>query len=81
MEKKKTKQTNAPEPVSSPATVAVPAKTENEYTVSDLAGAARTRFEVPPEVVQAALKEAGKTSATQEDAEEIIKQFLNRGVK
>lgn len=54
---------------------------ESVYSVTDLAGAARTRFKVPPEVVTAALKMASKNRATPAEAQRIIKDFMKREVK
>jgi hypothetical protein len=64
-----------------PATVE-PAKkaVETSYSAADLTTAARARFNVPPEVVKAALKQAGKTKATLTEAKSIIKCFMERKV-
>jgi len=54
---------------------------ECEYSVAELAGAARKQFDVPPEVVSAALRIAGKDRATLTEARRIVKQFKERQVK
>ena len=54
---------------------------EPQYSAADLADAARKRFGVPPEAAAAALKEAGKTSATATEAEKLIKHFMERKVQ
>ena len=54
---------------------------ENVYSAAELAGAARRRFKVPPEVVSAALKVADKERATFEEAHSIVKAFLERKVQ
>jgi len=58
-----------------------PEKAEIKYGAAELASAARARFKVPPEVVQAALKLAGKQEATLEETTKIIKDFMERKVK
>ncbi len=51
------------------------------YTAADLTDAARTRFGVPPEVVKAALRDAGKDKVTMAEAREIVMKFMKREVK
>jgi hypothetical protein len=53
---------------------------ETVYSVSDLVAASRSRFKVPPEVVQVAFKMAKKEKATMTEAFEIIKAFMERKV-
>jgi hypothetical protein len=55
--------------------------TDSAYSAAELANAARVRFKVPPEVVQVALKLAGKTEATLEETQKILKEFMERKVK
>ena len=50
------------------------------YKVAELAAKARQVFDTPPEVVTAALRTAGKESATVEEAKKIVQDFLNREV-
>jgi len=57
-----------------------PEKNEIKYGAAELANAARARFKVPPEVVQAALKLAGKETATLEETKKIVKEFMERKV-
>jgi hypothetical protein len=57
------------------------AAAEVMYSAADLSNAARSRFGVQPEVVQAALKAAGKTKASASEAEDIIKKFMERKVQ
>ena len=68
---------------SSTATLEQPAKApaESKYSAADLASAARARFGVPPEVVQAALKVAQVEKATISEAKKIVKAFMGRKVK
>jgi hypothetical protein len=54
---------------------------DSVYSAADLAGDARKRFGVPPEVVTAAMKMAGKRWATLIEAERTVKEFLEREVK
>jgi hypothetical protein len=54
---------------------------ESLYSAAELSAAARARFGVPPEVVTAAMRMAGKKSATLSDAKEIITKFSKREVK
>lgn len=54
---------------------------ETKYSVSDFAKQARAIFDTTPEVVTVALRTAGKTTATVEEAKEIIKNFLEKEVK
>jgi hypothetical protein len=53
---------------------------ESVYSIAELAGASRKRFDVMPETVTAALKTAGKAKATIAEAEAIIKNFKERKV-
>ena len=62
-----------------PAAATKPAETQ--YSAADLAAAARTRFNVPPDVVRVALKLAGKDKATLTEAEGLVKAFMGRKVK
>ncbi|MFP3153133.1 hypothetical protein LQZ18_01620 [Lachnospiraceae bacterium ZAX-1] len=57
-----------------------PPKVKATYTVNDLSKVARTEFSLPPEVVSTALKAAGKTEATAEEAKQIIENFLKRRI-
>lgn len=52
-----------------------------EYSVVDLISAARSSFGVPPEIVSAAMKIAGKDKATIDEAKQIIKEFKERKVR
>lgn len=54
---------------------------ESKYSAAELAHAARVRFAAAPEVVTAALKFAGKESATLAEAQQAVKKFLERKVK
>jgi len=72
--------TSGGQPASLPADKAKKA-VESEYSAVDLAAAARQRFGVPPEVVSAALKQAGKKKTTFADAQRIVKAFMERRVK
>jgi len=79
-------QSNKPKPASAAAAAAVAAAAtkkpaETTYSAADLAGAARTRFNVPPEVMQVALKLAKKDKATLAEAEQLVKEFMGRKVK
>jgi hypothetical protein len=69
--------TATPEEVQAPPTIPY----ASVYSIAELAGAARTQFGVPPEVVTVALKTAGKTSAALEEAKLIVAAFLEREVK
>ena len=54
---------------------------EGQYSAAELSDAARTLFGTTPEVVGAALKTAGRTSATLTEAKRIIAQFRVREVE
>ncbi len=54
--------------------------TEGMYSVADLTGAARTRFNVSPEIAAAALRMAGKQKATLAEAKRIIEAFMSKEV-
>lgn len=51
------------------------------YKAKELAAKARQMFGTTPEVVAAALKMAGKESASVVDAKKTVQDFLNREVK
>jgi hypothetical protein len=57
------------------------APAETTYSAADLANAARARFGVPPEIVTAALRLAGKQRATLTEARQIVTAFMERTVK
>ena len=57
------------------------AKAASKYEAAELAANARRVFGKPPEVVSAALKAAGKTAATLDEAKETVSKFLQREVK
>lgn len=54
---------------------------EIKYSVSDFAKQAKNMFGTTPEVVTVALRSAGKTTATIEEAKETVKNFLEKEVK
>lgn len=54
---------------------------EPKYSVSDFAKQAKSLFDTTPEVVTVALRTAGKTEATIEEAKETVKKFLEKEVK
>lgn len=59
-------------------------KTKNEsgvYSADELAVASKKVFGTSPEIVKAALKQAGKTKVTLEEAKSIVKVFLSKEVK
>lgn len=53
---------------------------ESTYTVAELASAAK-RWGTMPEVVVAALKSAGKKTATLKETEDIVKRFLSMKIR
>lgn len=57
-----------------------PEAVEEVYTLAELAAAAESAFGTQPEVVVAAMKGAGKDSATKAEAEGLVKNFLNKEV-
>ena len=58
-----------------------PAETAATYTAAELIAAAPEKFGVSPDVATAALRMAGKKTATVEEARTIITEFANREVK
>lgn len=62
-------------------TAAAPAETAAIYTAAELIAAAPEKFGVSPDVATAALRMAGKKTATVEEARTIITEFANREVK
>lgn len=62
-------------------TAAAPAETASTYTAAELIAAAPEKFGVSPDVATAALRMAGKKTATVEEARTIITEFANREVK
>lgn len=56
-------------------------KAQPIYSVSELSLAARVKFGTSPEVVAAAFKVANKDKSTLDDAQAIVKAFLERKVK
>jgi hypothetical protein len=52
-----------------------------KYTAAELAKAAKKVFKTSPDIVTAALRMAGVTSATVAEAEDIIKKYANKEVK
>ena len=54
---------------------------ESQYSAAELAKAARERFDVPPEVVLAALKLAEVDKASIPETERIVRAFMKREVK
>lgn len=51
------------------------------YSVGEFSAGAKALFGVAPELVEAALKNAGVARCTKEKAEKIVKSFVNREVK
>ena len=51
------------------------------YSVDELAAAPKALGVKSPDIVRAAMKQAGKDNATVEEATEIVKKFKNKGVK
>lgn len=62
-------------------TVAAPVEAAATYTAAELIAAAPEKFGVSPDVATAALRMAGKKTATVEEARTIITEFANREVK
>lgn len=62
-------------------TAAAPVEAAATYTAAELIAAAPEKFGVSPDVVTAALRMAGKKTATVEEARTIITEFANREVK
>lgn len=62
-------------------TAAVPVEAAATYTAAELIAAAPEKFGVSPDVATAALRMAGKKTATVEEARTIITEFANREVK
>ena len=62
-------------------TAAAPAEAAATYTAAELIAAAPEKFGVSPDVATAALRMAGKKTATVEEAKTIITEFANREVK
>ena len=54
---------------------------ETKYSVLDFSKQAKNMFGTTPEVVIVALRSTGKTSATIEEAQDIVKKFLEKEVK
>lgn len=54
---------------------------DSSYTIEEFKAGAKALFGVAPELVDAALKNAGITRCTKEKAEKIVKSFVNREVK
>lgn len=62
-------------------TAAAPVEAAATYTAAELIAAAPEKFGVSPDVATAALRMAGKKTATVEEARTIITEFANREVK
>lgn len=62
-------------------TAAAPVEAAATYTAAELITAAPEKFGVSPDVATAALRMAGKKTATVEEARTIITEFANREVK
>lgn len=58
-----------------------PVPKEDAYPIGDLIDASRAVFQVPPEVVVAALKPLGKEQMTVSEAQAAITNFMNKEVK
>ena len=54
---------------------------ENLYSVDEFAAQAKSLFGTTPEAVKVALRFAGKTETTIEDAKAIVQEFLKKEVK
>lgn len=54
---------------------------DSMYSIGEFKTGAKALFGVAPELVEAALKNAGVTRCTKEKAEKIVKSFVNREVK
>lgn len=63
------------------STTAAPVEAAATYTAAELAAAATAKFGVSPDVATAALRMAGKTVATIEEATAIITAFATKEVK
>lgn len=59
---------------------AAPAEAESQYTVQELAAAAKQVFHTNPDIVTAALRMAGITKTTQKEAAKIVEAFRKREV-
>lgn len=62
-------------------TAAAPVEAAATYTAAELIAAAPEKFGISPDVATAALRMAGKKTATVEEARTIITEFANREVK
>ena len=62
-------------------TAAAPVEAAATYTAAELIAAAPEKFGVSLDVAAAALRMAGKKTATVEEAKAIITEFANREVK
>lgn len=62
-------------------TAAAPVEAAATYTAAELIAAAPEKFGVSPDVATAALRMAGKKTATVEEARTTITEFANREVK
>lgn len=62
-------------------TAAAPVEAAATYTAAELIAAAPEKFGASPDVATAALRMAGKKTATVEEARTIITEFANREVK
>lgn len=62
-------------------TAAAPVEAAATYTAAELIAAAPEKFGVSPDVATAALRMAGKKTATVEETRTIITEFANREVK
>lgn len=63
------------------ATAKKETKYESKYGIEELAAAAKEAFGTSAIVVRAALKLAGKTEYTLEEAEKIVNKFKNKEVQ
>lgn len=54
---------------------------ETRYSVSDFAKQAKKLFGTTPEAVTVALRKAGKQTATVEEAQKTVREFLAKEVK
>lgn len=54
---------------------------ESKYNIDELAAAAKTAFNTSAIMVKAALKTAGKTEYTMDEAKKIVDEFKNKEVK
>jgi hypothetical protein len=62
-------------------TAAAPVEAAATYTAAELIAAAPAKFGVSQDVAAAALRMAGKKTATVEEVKAIITEFANREVK